>query len=317
MTKNFLKVQGLKALCLTLAVALVLVPRSYAVNLQDAQQAQADETASSAYQVGGANVANAVNLLFTGRTQTGAVATSTGAYVTISATAMTFYNPYATLDTSVGTAGVITYASTLGSNTMGGLCDYLNGLGAKYRCRLMGAKRDDPPVILKTQTETDGTSNLQATSLKPLAGGFSVKQTTTTFISLGIQPAPGRRVVLGQCTTNGAGGGAAAGANDNGFQVYGQLRKFGAVAPAPVSAELVSPVANVIRDPYGVVADDTYNVWTSSPAANTATILPGSTIASRWIEFAQDAHVVVRQGNTNSVEVQAATNSLSCIWAER
>ena len=269
-------------------------PLSHAVNLEDAELAAADESATSDAVLGGANITPAVNLVFTGKTQTGGVATSTGAYVTISATAMTFYNPFATADTTVGTAGVVTYASTLGSDTMGGLCDYLHSLGAKYKCVLRGAKRDDPPKILQTQTATNATNNLGAD------GGFSVMQTTTTFVSLGIVPAAGRRVVLKQCVSNGN-----MSPGDNGLQIYGQLRKYGAVASAQA------------KDPWGTTADDTYRVWRSSQVAATDTTQPSSNALPRWIEFAKDAHVVVRQGNTESTSVQTSANFVRCSWDER
>lgn len=294
MKKNTLKFLGL---CLTLAVAAVMAPRSYAVNLGDAQLAQADETANASSIVGGANVNGAINLFFTGKGQSGSVAASSGAYVTISATAMTFYQPWGTVDTSVGTSGVITYASTLASNTIGSLCDYLTRLGASYTCSLIGAKRNDAPgAILKTQTETDGTNNLAA------VGGFSVLNTTNTIISLGITPAPNRRVVLKQCVTNGN-----MGAADSGLQIYGQLRKYGAVAGTNA------------RDQYGVLADDTYNVWTSTQVTNTNTTTPSSNALPRWIEFATNAHVVVREGNLTggSGSVQTSANFVSCSWDER
>ena len=291
MKKNLLKVLGL---CLTLAAPAVLATRSHAVNLGDAQLAQVDETANSGYVLGGANIGKAVNLFFTGKTQTGTLAASTGAYVTISATAMTFYQPFGTVDATVGTAGVVTYASTLASNTMGALCDYLTSLGSSYVCRLQGAQRNDPPIILNTQTSTNGTNNLAA------AGGFSVLQTTTTFISLGITPAANRRVVMKQCVSNGN-----MGAGDSGLQLYGQLRKFDAVA---------SPSA---VDQYGVAANDSYSVWTSSQVTNTTTYQPSQYAIPRWIEFATGAHVVAREGNVGGASVQAASNFLYCLWDER
>ncbi len=291
MKNNILKVLGF---CLTLSAAAVMAPRAYATSgTGDAQSVWYDQAANAGFQAGGANVANAVNLFFTGKKQTGVVAASTGAYVTITATAMTFYQPFGTVDATVGSSGVITYASTPGASTMGGLCDYLTSLGVSYRCILQGAQRADPPKILKTQTSTDGTNNLAAT------GGFSVLQTTTTFISLGISPGVGRRVVLKQCVGNGN-----MGAGDNGLQIYGELRKYGAVA---------SPFA---VDQYGVAANDSYNVWTTTNVTNTATTQPVNATA-QWIEFAQGAHVVIREGNVGAASVQAATNSIACSWDER
>lgn len=301
MTKNFQKVlMWLGFTGLTLA-ALVVAPVG-AVNLGDAQLAQADETANAGYQAGGADVAKALNLSFTGLTQAGATSASTGAYVTISATAMTFYQPYLTLDTSVGTSGVITYASTLASNTLGALCDYLNGLGRSYKCTLISAKRDDPAKVLTTQTETDGTNNLAA------VGGFNATQTTTTYVSLGIIPGANRRVVLKQVIVN---GNMAAG--DSGLQIYGQLRKYGAVAPAPVNGV----VQVSAKDPFGTVADDTYKVWSSTHVTSSAITVPSSNALPRWIEFAQGAHVVVRDGNTGSTSVQTGSNFVQASWDER
>ena len=308
---KFSKALGLKTLrllltYLILAAAVVNPSRSYAVNTEDAIMRASNESATGARVVGGANNADAVNLLFTGKTQAGAVASSTGAYVTISATAMTFYQPFGTVDTSVGTSGVITYASTLASNTMGALCDYLHSLGAKYRCTLQSAQRDDPPVILRTQTATNGTNNLAATVLNPLKGGFSVDQATTTFVSLGINPAPGRRVVLKQCIT----GGGVTGANDNGFSVYGALRKYSTVSSGGAPAGSAT-------DAFGVAVNDSYLVWRSLVPIGTATTIPSSNALPRWLEFAEDAHVVVRQGNTNTDGVYTSTHSVQCAWDER
>ena len=291
MKNTILKV--LTGLCL-MAAALVQAPAAFAVNSSDAGQDYWNQTANSAIVYGGANVNGAINLSFTNKKQNGNVAASTGAYITISATAMTFYQPATVLDASVGTAGVITYASTLASNTMGALCDYINSLGKSYICRMMNSKRNDPPVILKTQTATDGTNNLAA------AGGLSVLQTTTTYVSLGIQPGPGKRVILESCTGNGNMGGV-----DSGLYVSGQLRKFGVVN---------SPNA---KDPYGTTADDTYVVWTSTNVANTSTTQPSSYVVPDWIEFAQDAHVVVREGATGSTSVQTGSNFVQCIWSEK
>ncbi len=299
MTKNLLKSWNKIVLVGLACAALVAMHggKAYATNLQDAQFAQADETANAQTNLGGANINGAVNLFFTGKTQSGGVAASSGAYVTISATAITFYQPFGTVDASVGSSGVITYASTLGSNTMGALCDYLQSLGASYKCSLINAKRDDPPgVVLKTQTATNVTNNLAA------AGGLSVLNTTSTYVSLGITPATGRRVVLKQCTVNGQDSGTA-----NFMYVYGQLRKYGVVASA-----------NAV-DPYGTTADDTYQVWKSSTVQNTDSTKPSSNAVPRWLEFAQGAHVVVRAGLSGggSGATQTSSNFVSCLWDER
>lgn len=288
MKTNYLKVLGLSALT-CLSALFMSVRQASAVNSDDAQTSFFDETANGSVLYGGANANSAIQLLFTGRTQSGAVAASTGAYVTISATAMTFYQPFGTVDSSVGTAGVITYASTLSSNQLGSLCDYINGLGYSYKCFLTNARRDDPPKVLKTQTATDGTANLAA------VGGLAVLQTTTTYVSLGITPAKDRRVVLKQCVANGV-----MGAGDNGLTISGRLRKYGSGF-----------------DQFGTVADDTYNVWVSTLVSNTATTVPSSNALPRWIEFADNQHVVVRVGNVGANSVQTSANSIACSWDER
>lgn len=300
MKKSFTKVL---MTCLTLAAFLAVGTKAYAVNEQDAMSKFFDMTANAGITIAGTSTAPLVNLQFSGLTQAGDPATSTGAYVTIAAGAMTFYQPFATLDTSVGTLGVITYASTLPENSLGALCDYLQGLGKKYKCQLRGGKRDDMPGILATQTATDHVKNLAA------PGGATIMQSTSTFVSLGITPSAGRRVVLQQCTVNGQDSATPG----NFLYVYGQLKKYGAVA---------SPFA---RDPYGVAADDTYMVWRSSTPQNADVTVPAAPIFGGWLEFAQDAHVVVRVGLGGTptayagLGVQAAANGnkVTCFWEEK
>lgn len=288
---------------------LTFVPAARAVNLPDAVQNEADKTANSRYVKGGADVSNAANLFYVG--------SATEAVVTITATAMTFYAPANVLDTSVGTAGVITYASTLPSNTMGALCDYLNGIGnsiTSYRCKLLDAKRDDAPVILKTQTGTSGTNDLKA------AGGFNVPITTNTIISLGINPAQGKRVVLRHCETNNQDSGNG-GSTGNNLYVYGQKRKHGSgrnlvdmgIACNPAGA--CQQGASII----GAVQDDTDEVFKSSTTQNTTVHQPPLTgFVDSFMEFAPNAHVVVRAGNlggTNAAQTQ--NNWLKCEWWEK
>ena len=278
-TKKLLALTGLLLLC------VAMLPRmAGAVNLPDAQLADVDQT-MVASTVDSAK-SSALNLVFTGHKQSGLAVTSTGAYVTISASAMTFYQPFGTLDTSMGSAGVVTFASTLGANTMGSLCDYINNRGASYKCTLGGAKRDDAPALLATQTATDGTNNLAAaggeTVLVAISGNFSQR--------LGITPSAGHRVVLHQCVSNTPG--------TDTIVVYGQLRKNERGV-----------------DQFGVVADDTYPVWSAATAANTTAYQPTQYATMPWIEFATDAHVVVSAGNASNQQV--ATSHLACFWSEK
>lgn len=286
MKKTTLKVLALWVM--TLLCAAAMARTAGALPLEDAQLALANQTMVAAT-VDSAK-SQYVNIQFTGQKQAGGFTASTGAYITISATAMTFYQPFGTVDTSMGTAGVVTYASTLGANTLGSLCDYINVKGKSYICTLLGAKRDDAPAILATQTATDGTNNLA------VAGGETISGTIVTgnmldSMRIGITPSPGKRVVLYGCDFY------AVGADT--FKVYGQLRKYASG-----------------HDQVGTVANDTYLVYNQVTANNTLTYLPNTYgILSPWLEFAPDAHVVVSQGNTTNVPV--AADYLSCIWAER
>jgi hypothetical protein len=307
MTKNMKTYVG-AALAAALAVLTLAVP-ARAVNTPDAVQNEADKSANSRYVRGGADVSKAANLYYVG--------SSSEAVVTITATAMTFYAPGNVLDTSVGTAGVITYASTLGSNTMGALCDYLNGIGStitSYRCKLLDAKRDDPPVILKTQTQASGTNDLKA------PGGFNVPITTNTIISLGINPAAGKRVVLRHCQTNNQDSGNG-GSTGNNLYVYGQKRKYGNgmnlvdMGIACQSNGACSQGAAIV----GALQNDTDEVFRSSTTQNTTAHVPALTSnIDGFMEFAPNAHVVVRAGNLSGTNAaQTENNHVACEWWEK
>ena len=295
---KILKTLGLAAL--TFLAAGLYAPYASAANAQDAITAEADSTIMADYRAGGADIAKAINLAYVG--------SSTESVVTISATAMTFYAPANVLDTAVGTAGVITYSSTLGQNTLGALCDYLNGKTTtltNYRCKLLDAKSSDSPgVMLKTQTGTSGTNDLKT------AGGFSVLMTTNTVISLGINPTPGKRVRLRQCQVNGQ-----SATTDNNLYVYGRLRKMSSGRD-----NINIQGAGALGAPVGAIADDTYLVWKSSTTQNvTSTVPPLTGHIDGFLEFAQDAHVVVRAGLPTGVSVaaQTANNFIQCFWEEK
>jgi hypothetical protein len=294
MTTKILKV--LKTWMLpTLALAalmVAIVPKAHAANSDDAQRAFYDQLMVSRLNLGGANTQDCVNLSYVG--------TSTESLVTISATAMTFYAPFNVLDTGVGSSGVVTYSSTLGANTIDGLCAYLNGLntsgpGGKstYQCAKTNCKGDDVPgTMLKTQTETSGTNNLKA------VGGFNVLITTNTTIQLGVQPAPGRRVVLYRVDSN---------INQaDTTHVYGQLRKYGAG-----------------KDRFGVAVNDTTEVWKSPAQTTNATSNWPNNLAflQPWLEFATDAHVVIvggsAAGNDQVNAANTSANFIQAVWAER
>ena len=291
MKKTTLKVLGLGALLLACAVMLPRMAR--ALDLSDAQMADENKTAYARTIVGGADVNTAINLRFTGTKQSGVPATSTGAYVTISATQMTFYQPFGTLDTSVGTLGVITYASN--AATLGALCNYLSSLGQSYKCSIVDGKSDDPTgSYLKTQTATDGTNNLAA------AGGLKVLQTTSTVISMGFTPAPGKRIVLRGCWVNADTDNCATGSK---LFLTGAPRKFPSI------------------DAFGTATDDTYSVWSATITNNVTSVYPVSATYQLvdFFEFAPNAHVVVRAGYSGGgcAAVQTSANWLYCSYWEK
>ena len=242
--------KNLIVLALLSAIA-VLTPRSWAVNLGDAQLADSDQTAFSAIVLGGAGGSDLAHLYYVG--------TGTEALVTIAATHMDFFQPAAVTDTTIGASGVITYASTLGANTMGSLCDYINASATKYRCQLTGALRGDAPSILKTQTETTGTCSLAA------AGGCKLTNNAADIIRVGIIPSVDHRVVLkqviayGLCTTDNIG-------------VYGILR----------------PWSSGFDNLGQAVTADT-NPWAKvTGAASTVVYQPSQYTIAPWLEFANN-----------------------------
>lgn len=276
MTKNFRKAWTL--VVLMFALAAVMPQRAGAVNLNDALLNEADQTMVGGYV--DSTKSAALTLKYVGTDS------STGAYVTISATQMTFYHPFGTADTTIGSSGVITYSSTLGANTVGSLCDYINTRATRnYSCTLLGAKRDDAPSVLRTKTAADGVENLAA-----VAGSSVSFVITAGTIRLGINPTGGRRVVLYGCTGNING--------TDTLNVYGQLRKWGSG-----------------YDDQGTVTNDTKLVWSVPTADDTDKVIPQATQLTPWLEFANGAHVVISGGNTTNM--QLAANYVQCFWSEK
>ena len=301
MTKNLKKVLGLAALVM-LCAAFLTTPGARADNLQDAQQKWYSQNAASAYQAG-LGSAPVVNLSFNSAAiSSGAAAVSTGAYVTISATAMTFYQPFGTVDNTIGAAGVVTYLTTPSSNTIGAFCDYVNLRGRGYKCTLLNARRNDiVGGLITTQTETDGTNNLAA------AGGFSILQATTNFVGIGIYPAKDKSIILRNCSaitqSNGTG---------NNLYVYGLLSKY-KVGPPYIGGQPTG------TDIVGNTVDDSYLVYASSAVAATQVNAPNAYWNSDWLQFAPNAHVVVRAGlfNGGNATAETVNSYVNCIWSER
>lgn len=317
------KALGLKVLvpvALTLTALAGLAPRSFAADTQDAMMKYFNTITASAVKLGG-TVAGSGNNATTSTTtvilQLFYEGPSTGSYVTIGASSITFYAPYNVVDTSIGNA---TYGATGGTFdlsvstmlTLGQLCDAINTQGViagkpGYNCTLVGGVRSDVSTnFLPNVVEVSGTNNLRA------VGGYQVPTSTSALISLGIIPGQNRHIILNYCTANSAG--------TPPVQIYGVLDKFGAGL-----------------DTFGNALTDSNLVWVSPAlAANTTTNVPLATLTPNpWLEFAPIAgnqfnytnapvanayngHVVARVNNYGlGAANQASTNFLACNWFER
>ena len=258
---------------------------------------------------------------------------ATAAYVSINGSGcVTFYAPYNVIDTSIGSAtcgqsgGTFdTTAST--ENTMGALCDLINGAlvttgtngsanggppnATAYHCTLTGSVRSDSTTVgewLPNITAASGVNALNA------VGGYKVPVGTTTIMSMDIIPAPGRRVVLNYVTVNAAG--------TPNVTVYGAKAKLG-IGAAPKSY-------------FGVASTDSDLVWQSPAlATNTTTNEPLATpVAFPWIEFSQggagytyltppvggsyNGHVVVRvNGYGGAQPADTSSNFILASWLEK
>lgn len=309
MTKNTLKFLGL---CLTLAAAAVLAPRSYAANSAEVQSQWYGQLSLGETKIGGttptvavATTTTLMDLYYNG--------TATASYVNFNASSMTFFAPFNVADTSIGTQTSIYTAGTFDlaastMNTLGQLCDAINAVAA-YHCTLTGGIRSDLTTYLPASVvAVSGTNNLNS------VGGYLVPVGTSTIQSLGIIPAQGRRVILNYCSVNGAGVAP--------LQVFGVRAKYGIGAWG--------------LDAFGNVLTDSALAW-QSPAITAATTTnePLSTlIPLPWLEFgaggvsytykappvgnAYNGHVVVRLNNFgNGSAAGSSTQFISCQWMEK
>ena len=310
MKKNPLTFLGL---CLTLAVAAVMAPRSYAVSggTADAVLAAADATAAGARVSGGAigsivSTTTVMNLTYTGSAADAEITVTQASGL---GTVLSFYAPGATLATDIG-AGVATFASgsfDLSVSTMatfGQLCDAINTSSkGNWHCTLSGVTRgDSPQQILNTAfTAAAGVNSLKA------QGGYSVAVGTATYMSLGIIPAAGRRVILTQCQVNQEG---------TALKVFGRPRGFSSG-----------------YDRFGNSVTDSYLVWNNLLTANTLAYVPSQYTVAPWLEFAANqgfslsappagalaynGHVTVEASNYGVLLNQTTSNYLQCSWLEK
>lgn len=293
---------------LAVAAALLVPTRAWAVNQGDAVLVQADATANVGFVVGQSSVnvssSMAVNLTYIGASSAAYVTISTGA----SSGFITFYAPFNVVDTGIGSAtagqtgGTFDLAPST-SNTMGQLCDLINA-STNYRCTLLGTIRSDlASQLLPAVTAVSGVNALNS------VGGYNVSIGTQTVMSLGIIPAPNRRVVLFQCNVNSTG-------TTVNLQVFGRKRQYGGGV-----------------DPYGSAVTDSYLAFSSQQLTqSTVTNFPNSTALIPWIEFttnqgysykapptgtAYNGKVVVRASNYGTNSLQTNLNYIQCLWQEK
>lgn len=286
MKKNSNKGAGFKAMLsvvLILTALFALAPRSFATVLEDVQLRVLNAVGSAARTNSADSGEGVMNVTYVG--------TGSDPVVTISATAMTFYSAFGVLDTTIGTSGVVTFASTPGASTLGGLCDLIEA-ETYYKCRLTGGKRDDLPILLRDQTAATGIRNLSAPAGANLQfeGASTAGDGSAYVLRLGFTPAAGKRIVLRKCEAFNAGIGT--------LKVYGKLRKHEGSTD-------------------GVTRNDSTEVW-REPTADATLLTEDWSLSGALgggIEFAKDEHVVVSAGNVATI--QLAADFLQCITEER
>ena len=247
---------------------MLIVGNAYAASLQDLQVQDLAKIPVSKYVA--YNGATSLDITYTGA--------STQCAVAFDGYTFTTAVPIGTTDLSVSLAAAA-------YDTMGELCDYINAQ-TNYKCKLIGAKRDDASLLLAN------VSAAVATDAKANGGyniGFSTGGVSTIqYINrLGIVPMDGHKVVLKYCTGQNDGTGT--------VKIYGKLAKYASATD-------------------GVVRNDTTLVWNQADVDDTA-IIVGNQYNGNWMEFAKDEHVVISLGNATTQ--QTATSSVSCFWDEK
>ncbi len=214
------------------------------------------------------------------------VGSSTEAVVTITSFTMTAYAPAGVADTSFGTAGTYTFATTT-TDTLGEICSAIDALD-DYTCKLTGGKRDDDPKYLFDQTAATGTNDLKTVGgfeVNIDTGGLTEVATVAYKMRLGITPNSGKRVRLLLATTNCNVAGT--------FKVYGKLAKYEGTND-------------------GVTRNDTTLAYSVVTADDTDKSIGNGTY--RVFDFAKDAHVVL--ACDDGTAAQASGNLISAVWEE-
>ena len=249
----------------------------------------------------------AINLLYVG--------SSTEAVITITSGTLLAHAPGGTPDATFSNGSAHSIDLLNGSyDTIGEVCDAINN-GSNYQCFMRDARRNDSSKLLYDQTLANGSNNLKD------SGGYDVAfdsgGTDNTgyryvgFFSLGISPAPGKRVILKNCDFNVASDGVTL----TTVSVSGVLKKYSGAVD-------------------GVTRDDATVVWAQNLSTATATTLNFTDTGLGGIEFAKASasptpqhlnasrsrdpgRVVIRANSDNAnANPQTPTSYLRCRWDE-
>lgn len=208
------------------------------------------------------------------------VGASTQAAVVVTADAFGTEAPIGTSDLSFDT-------SNASYNTLGELCDAIEAED-DYTCALTGGKRDDDATLLQIVTAAIATDAKAAGGYEVLIDTGGLVVTDPYIISLGITPSSGKRVVLKYCTGN--------------INVIDKLVIYGKLAKYENSTD-------------GVTRGDITKVYQSPATADDTDKTIGNIYGVNFLEFAKDAHVVIR--NLDADSTQAAANFIECVWDEK
>lgn len=200
--------------------------------------------------------------------------------------AVVINSPTVGTEAPIGTADLSYNWTAAAYDTLGELCDAIDA-EADYTCKLTGGKRDDASTLLGTVAASSSTDAKAAGGYGVLISGVPTSKTDPYIMTLGITPSTGKRVVLKYCIGN---------INViDAIKVYGKLAKFEGAND-------------------GVTRNDTTEVYSAITADDTDKTI-GNVYGVPWLEFAKDAHVVIRSSDADNA--QAAANYIECSWDEK
>ena len=263
-------------------------------------------------ELGALNMAERVASSETVAMRLGYGGSATEAYVTILNSGIIFQAPNGTLDTSVGGDGNGRWDFSLStSDTMGEVCDAIDNT-ASYSCQLVAGKRDDGASLLRNvlSTPTLSGGDLKADNgyeVKVDTGGNDHTQLVSVlFGGIGIQPQSGRFVRLKKCSWN---------ANGNTLvKVFGKLRKHEGAGDGLTRDDTTLAWDSNSFDDATMQTNFSITVGTANAIGSFVELNDGA------LDFAKDAHVVVRNANGTDIQSGAtvsAPNFVDCVWEER